>query len=298
MAWYTKLQKEGYEVRGSVDKKTNSFPKERVYHYETKGGEYLRDETVKKPKDATSSWKPPRIPILNENGNQKITEEYIHRDVFVNCKDGNKIFCYTAEKYNYRKHTYEVELSTARWNKLREFYNNHIGDESDYTYMGEDKDKKPKQMFNNELMLEKIKKDGRLYDFIDGDTEMYFKCDDFELLDFLEPRRNKKNKKGVIPSNKHPFHRDYLDWSNNRKAVVPQEEMEKLKQARQSVYGVVEFGGKDTLQVARDVSEKNDEFCEKYKITEEVRRRNKIKDTDRIIYFLGLWDKYIKMWDR
>ena len=156
MAWYSKYQKLGYEVRGSVDERINSFPKERVYHYEMRGGEYLRDESVEKPKDAHNGWKHPRISVKKEDGSQKSTEEYIDRDVYVRCKSDNKIFCFTADEYNCRKHTFEVELSTARWNKLREFYNRHVGNEGDYYFLDRDKDGKESMQYHNELMMSKI----------------------------------------------------------------------------------------------------------------------------------------------
>lgn len=297
MAWYSKYQKLGYEVRGSVDIRTNSFPTERIYHYEMKGGEYLRDDSVEKPKDAHNGWVAPRIPVKKDDGGQKVSDMHIDRDVYINCKQGNKIFCFTADEYNCRKHTFEVELSTARWNRLRDFYNKNIGNESDYYYVGKDKDGKESMQYHNEVMMSKIIDDGRLYDFLEGDTELFFKCDDFDLLDFLEPRRNKVDKKtGKVKSNKHPYHRDYLDWSNNRKARVPDKELDRLKDARFKIYGEIEFGSKKALTVAQDVDRINNEFLEKHGITERVRRDNKIKDTDRIIYHLGLWDEYIKCW--
>ena len=292
--WYTKLQKEGWKVRGSVDTATNSFPKEKIYMYERNrsDGSYVRDEEVEKPKDANSFWKPPRIPIKEDSGNQKIKEEYIHRDVYVECGGGNRIFCSTADNFNCRKHTYYAELSTGRWNILRTFYNKYIGDESDY-YFEVEGDMK----FHNDLMLKKIKEDGTLFDFEELDTDIYFKCNDIDLLlKLLKAKRNGKKKDGTY-TQRNPFHHDFLDWSNNRKAKVPDELEEKFTEAKLKTYGNPELGTEEATFRMQDVKAKNDAFCEKHGITEELRRREKIKDTDRIIYHLGLWDEYLKMWD-
>jgi len=309
MAWYDKLREQGIIIRGTVNEQENDWYRKYTPKWEKdEDGEILKD---KKGNNIQQKDKNGEL-VFNKEFNRKDAIE----DVYIQCgsaRKGDVIYCYTASIPNISNHTYLACIySYGRgMNTLRDFYSKYIGEHTDIYRMikstkiettvkngkkekkkveilDEDGNIKMEREWLDEKLLKAINKDERLFD-IEICDEVYFKCNDMEILkDIMDIKILKSKKKSK--KSKDPFDTSYLNWD---KYKIPQNDLDKFKEIKDNKFGEYEFGSPEAIIAMRKIKTTIDKFISKNNIDLDVKRRIRVEGNQEAIHALGLWSEFM-----